>query len=52
MLLANEHAIREVTAFPMNQAGEDLLMGAPSTVTEKQLRETHVALRVKQESNE
>lgn len=50
MLLANEHAIREVTAFPMNQAGEDLLMGAPSTVTEKQLREAHVAVRLKQES--
>jgi len=45
MLLAEEHAIRDVTAFPMNQAGEDLLMGAPSTVSEKQLREAHIKLR-------
>lgn len=45
MLLAGRHAIRDVVPFPMNQAGEDLLMGAPSTVSEKQLREVHIALR-------
>jgi aspartyl-tRNA synthetase len=49
MLLADEHAIRDVTAFPMNQAGEDLLMSAPSTVSEKQLREAHILLRKKPE---
>lgn len=45
MLLAGEEMIREVIAFPLAQNGEDLLMGAPSTVTEKQLREAHVMLR-------
>ncbi|RIK99949.1 MAG: aspartate--tRNA ligase, partial [Proteobacteria bacterium] len=44
MLLAGEEAIREVIAFPLAQNGEDLLMGAPSTVSEKQLREVHINL--------
>ena len=44
MLLAGEEAIREVIAFPMNQKGEDLMMGAPSKATPAQLRE--LALRV------
>ncbi|WP_298301767.1 aspartate--tRNA ligase [uncultured Erythrobacter sp.] len=44
MLLAGEEAIREVIAFPMNQKGEDLMMGAPSKATLAQLRE--LALRV------
>ncbi|WEK46778.1 MAG: aspartate--tRNA ligase [Candidatus Andeanibacterium colombiense] len=39
MLLADEPNIREVIAFPLNQKGEDLMMGAPSEVTLKQLRE-------------
>ncbi len=42
MLLANENAIREVIAFPMAQSVEDLMMGAPSSVSEKQLREAHI----------
>jgi aspartyl-tRNA synthetase len=42
MLLAREPNIREVIAFPMNQNAEDLLMGAPSTVSDKQLRELHI----------
>lgn len=42
MLLAGEEAIRDVIAFPMNQAGEDLLMGAPSEVSVRQLKETHI----------
>lgn len=45
MLLAGEEMIREVIAFPLAQTGEDLLMGAPSGVTEKQLREVHIQLR-------
>ncbi len=45
MLLTNEDYIREVIAFPLNQQGMDLLMKAPSTVTEKQLRELHIKLR-------
>lgn len=42
MLLAHEENIREVIAFPMNQGAEDLMMNAPSTVSEKQLRELHL----------
>ncbi|MEI6971330.1 MAG: aspartate--tRNA ligase [bacterium] len=42
MLLAHEDNIREVIAFPMNQGAEDLMMNAPSTVTERQLRELHL----------
>jgi aspartyl-tRNA synthetase len=44
MLLAQEPNLREVIAFPMTQNAEDLLMGAPSTVSEKQLRELHIRL--------
>jgi aspartyl-tRNA synthetase len=42
MLLAGQQAIREVIAFPLNQQGEDLLMNAPASVTEKQLKELHI----------
>jgi aspartyl-tRNA synthetase len=42
MLLADVPNIREVTMFPMNQQAQDLLMGAPSEVTAKQLRELHI----------
>jgi aspartyl-tRNA synthetase len=42
MLLAQEPNIREVIAFPMTQNAEDLLMRAPSPVTDKQLRELHI----------
>lgn len=45
MLLTDEDYIREVIAFPLNQQGMDLLMKAPSEVTEKQLRELHIKLR-------
>jgi aspartyl-tRNA synthetase len=45
MLLADEPNIREVIAFPMNQKAQDLLMGAPSEVSEKQLREVHIRIR-------
>lgn len=47
MLLAQEPNIREVIAFPMNQKAEDLLMGAPSTVEDKQLRELNILLNAK-----
>jgi aspartyl-tRNA synthetase len=47
MLLAKEPNIREVIAFPMTQNAEDLLMGAPSPVSEKQLRELHIQIRDK-----
>ena len=42
MLLAGEKNIREVTLFPMNQNAQDLLMGAPSEVDEKQLKELNI----------
>jgi aspartyl-tRNA synthetase len=44
MLLADEPNIREVIAFPMNQRAQDLMMGAPSAVSPRQLRELHVRL--------
>ena len=44
MLLAREENIREVIAFPLNQQGQDLLMNAPSEVSDKQLKELHIRL--------
>ncbi len=44
MLLAREQNLREVALFPMNQRAEDILMGAPSEATNKQLRELHIRL--------
>ena len=44
MLLAGEENLREVVLFPMNQRAEDLLMGAPSEVTPKQLQELNIRL--------
>ncbi|MFZ0205337.1 MAG: aspartate--tRNA ligase [Roseiarcus sp.] len=46
MLLAGEQNLREVALFPMNQRAEDLLMGAPSPATPKQLRELHIRLNL------
>ncbi len=46
MLLAGESNIREVIAFPMNQKAQDLMMNAPCTVSEKQLRELHIRLNL------
>jgi aspartyl-tRNA synthetase len=42
MLLCREQNLREVTMFPMNQRAEDLMMGAPSEVTARQLRELYI----------
>ena len=42
MLLAGKDNIREITLFPMNQNAQDLLMGAPSEATEKQLKELNI----------
>lgn len=46
MLLTNAPNIREVIAFPLNQNGQDLLLGAPGEVTEKQLRELRIKLNL------
>ena len=47
MLLANEKNIREVTMFPMNQNAQDLMMNAPSSVNENQLKELNLYLKTK-----
>ena len=44
MLLAGEENLREVVLFPMNQRAEDLMMGAPSEATPKQLKELNIRL--------
>jgi aspartyl-tRNA synthetase len=46
MLLCGTTNLREISLFPMNQRAEDLLMGAPSEVTTKQLRELHIRLNL------
>lgn len=45
MLLTNEESIREVIAFPKTQSAQDLLLGAPSSVDDKQLQELHLQIR-------
>ena len=47
MLLANEKNIREITMFPMNQNAQDLLMNAPSEISENQLKELNLSLKIK-----
>ena len=44
LLLAGESSIREIIPFPMNKNAQDVMMGAPSTVEQKQLDELHIAL--------
>ena len=48
MLFANEPNIREVIAFPKNQTAQDLLLGAPSPVSAKELREANITLALPQ----
>ncbi len=45
MLIAGEESIREIIPFPMNKNAEDLLMGAPAEVEQKQLDDVHIAIR-------
>lgn len=52
MLLAEQENLREVVAFPMNQQAEDLLMQAPSDVSNAQLRELHIRLNLPAEMND
>ena len=49
MLLAGEDSIREIIPFPMNKNAQDILMGAPSEVTQKQLDELHIAVTAHEE---
>ena len=47
MLLADEKNIREVTMFPMNQNAQDLMMNAPSTISDVQLKELNLTVKKK-----
>ncbi len=49
MLLAGESSIREIIPFPMNKNAQDVMMGAPSEVTQKQLDELHIVVTAKEE---
>ena len=49
MLLAGEESIREIIPFPMNKNAQDLMMGAPSFVEQKQLDELHIQVTEKEE---
>ena len=49
MLLAGESSIREIIPFPMNKNAQDVMMGAPSTVEQKQLDELHIAITAQEE---
>ena len=44
MLIADSQNIREVIAFPKNKKARDVLMGAPSNVTEQQLKDVHIKI--------
>jgi aspartyl-tRNA synthetase len=50
MLLCGEENLREVVLFPMNQRAEDLMMGAPSEVSPRQMRELHIRLALPEKS--
>ena len=51
MLLAGEDSIREIIPFPMNKNAQDIMMDAPSTVTQKQLEELNIACTAMEEEN-
>ena len=52
MLLSGEETIREVIPFPMNKKAQDVMMGAPSVVTDKQLEELHIAVTAMESEEE
>ncbi len=51
MLLTGEESIREVITFPMNKTAQDLMMGAPSTVEQKQLDDVHIDIRKEEKAD-
>ncbi|MBR5799292.1 MAG: aspartate--tRNA ligase [Lachnospiraceae bacterium] len=48
MLIAGEDSIREIIPFPMNKTAQDVMMGAPSEVEEKQLRDVHIKIDIQE----
>ena len=46
MLIAGEESIREIIPFPMNKNAQDVMMGAPAAVDQKQLDDVHIALNL------
>ncbi len=50
MLIAGEESIREIIPFPMNKTAQDVMMGAPSAVDEKQLRDVHIKIDLPKET--
>ena len=44
MLLTGEESIREIIPFPMNKNAQDVMMGAPSVVEEKQLKDVYISV--------
>ncbi len=50
MLLANEPSIREIIVFPMDRNARDVLMGAPCSVTDKQLQDVHIKIDLPKEN--
>ena len=49
MLIAGEESIREIIPFPMNKTAQDVMMGAPSEVDEKQLRDVHIKIDIEED---
>ena len=49
MLLAGEDSIREIIPFPMNKNAQDVMMGAPSFVEQKQLDELSIAVTARED---
>ena len=49
MLLAGEEGIREIIPFTINKTAQDVMMGAPSAVDEKQLRDVHIKIDLPKE---
>ena len=52
MLLAGEDSIREIIPFPMNKTAQDVMMGAPSDVDPRQLKDVHIKLDIEEKKTE